>query len=97
MTMNEKTRGKSLSPSKENIFMTIQMVGQLRNEIQNLKRTSFNNFQFNLWDITDCDQACNFQYYFSKWNPNCVGEKQIKNTLMGKTTRIKRKGRIGIN
>lgn len=74
--------------------MTIQMVGQLRNEIQNLKRNSFNNFQFNLWDNIDCDQACNFQYYFSKWNPDYIGEKKIKNTLLVKTTRIKRKPKM---
>lgn len=70
--------------------MTMEMVGQLKNEIQRLKRNSFNVFQFTLWDNTDCDQAHDFQYYFSKWNPGYIGEKKIKNNLV-RTTRIKRK------
>jgi len=70
------------------------MVTQLRDDIKNLKRASVSNFQFTLWDNVDCDEACNFQFYFAKFNPDILGEKSIKNTLMSKTNRIKRKAKI---
>lgn len=53
--------------------MTMQMVTQLRDDIKNLKRTSFTNFQFTLWENVDCDEACNFQSYFNKFNPDALG------------------------
>lgn len=73
------------------MMMTIQMVTQLRDDIKNLKRPSLANFQFSLWDNVDCDEASNYQYYFAKWNPDMLGSKSIKNMLLSKTNRIKRK------
>ena len=73
--------------------MTIQMVTQLRDDIKNLKRPSITHFQFCLWENVDCDEAANFQYYFVKWNPDTLGEKSIRNTLLTMTNRIKRKAK----
>lgn len=72
-------------------MMTMKMVSQLRDDIKNLKRNSFNRFEFTLWDNVDMDEGYNYQYYFNRFNPDLFGEKNIKNTLMSRTNRIKRK------
>ena len=55
--------------------MTIQMVSQLRNDIQSLKRNSSQMFEFDLWTFPEADQASNFDYYFPRFNATLLGER----------------------
>ena len=57
------------------MFMTIQMVSQLRNDIQSLKRNSSQMFEFDLWTFPEADQASNFDYYFPRFNATLLGER----------------------
>jgi hypothetical protein len=62
--------------SRESYLFTLEMVTQLREDIQKLKVESAPaQFSFTLWEVTDCDEVCDFKSYFPKYNPSVLDQK----------------------
>lgn len=83
---------RSFEEVKKQRSNNLSMMAFIKEEIQNLKKTEGGElFKFSMWDIDDCDEARDYQYYFPKQNSSRIYHSLALSQPMHSTVRTFRK------
>ena len=80
-------KGKKKKSSRASYIRTMEVVSQIREELQSLKRDErVNEFEFTLWNNTDSECAYNYNCYFPHSNPRKLSPKNAYQVVNPRTS-----------